>query len=61
MSSFYLFNHQLDYALTHFFIEANTTKGNINKFFTDPLIVSLTKKLSYKNIDKWMKKLLEIS
>ncbi len=32
----------------------------MNKFLTDPLMVSLTEKLSYKNADKWIEKLLEI-
>lgn len=36
-STFYLFNDQLDYALAHYFAESETTKGNLNKFLTDPL------------------------
>ncbi len=60
-NSFYPFNDQLDYCLAHYFAESETTKGNVNKFLTDPLIVPLTKKLSYKNVDEWMEKLSEIS
>ena len=33
----------------------------MNQFLTDPLIAPLTKKLSYKNADELMEKLLEIS
>ena len=53
-SGFYPFNNQLDYILAHYFIESKTIKGNMNKFLTDPLMVPLTGKLSYKNADKWM-------
>ena len=49
-NSYYLFNDQLDYALAHYFAELETTKGNINKFLSDPLMTSLTKKLFYKNL-----------
>ena len=59
-NSFYPFNDQLDYALAHYFAELETTKGNVNKFLSDPLMTPLTKKLSYKNADKWMEKLSEI-
>ena len=59
-NSFYLFNDQLDYALAHYFAESKTIKGNVNKFLSDPLMTPLTKKLSYKNADKWMEKLSEI-
>ena len=51
-NSFYLFNDQLDYGIAHYFADSETTKGNMNKFLTDPLIALLTKKLSYKNADK---------
>lgn len=60
-SSFYPFNDQLDYVLTHYFIESETTKGNKNKFLTNPLITLLTEKLCYKNANEWMEKLSEIS
>ena len=58
--SFYPFNDQLDYGLAHYFAKLEITKGKVNKFLTDPLMTSLTKKLSYKNTDEWMEKLLEI-
>ena len=51
-NSFYPFNDQLDYALAHYFAESEMTKGNVNKFLSDPLITLLTKKLSYKNADE---------
>ncbi len=51
-NGFYHFNDQLDYGLAHYFTESETTKGNVNKFLTDLLMAPLTKKLSYKNIDK---------
>ena len=60
-TSFYPFNNQFDYALSHYFAKLETTKNNINKFLTDPLMTSLTKKLSYKNTDKQREKLSEIS
>ena len=59
-NSFYLFNNQLDYALAHNFAKLETTKGNINKFLSDPLMTSLTKKLSYKNVDESIEKMSEI-
>ena len=59
-NSFYPFNDQLDYALAHYFAELETIKGNVNKFLSDLLITPLSKKLFYKNADKWMKKLSEI-
>ena len=59
-NSFYLFNDELGYALAHYFAESETTKCNINKFLSDLLIIPLTKKLFYKNVDEWIEKLLEI-
>ncbi len=59
-NSFYSFNDQLDYGLAHYFAESETTKGNVNKFLTDPLMAPLTEKLSYKNADEWIEKLSEI-
>ena len=60
-SSFYYFKNQLDYALVYYFAELEITKGNINKFLTDPLMTAFTEKLSYTNTNEWIKKLLEIS
>ena len=54
---FYLFNDQLDYALAHYYAELETTKCNVDKFLTNPLMKPITEKLSYCNADKWMKKL----
>ncbi len=51
-NSFYSFYDQLDYSLAHYSVKSETTKGNMNKFLTDPLMAPLTKKLSYKNIDE---------
>ena len=45
---FYPFYNQLDYALAHYFAKSETTKGNIDKFLSDPLIALFTEKLSYK-------------
>ena len=59
-NSFYPFNDQLDYALTHYFAESEMTKGNVNKFLSDLLMTPLTKKLFYKNTDERMEKLSEI-
>ena len=33
----------------------------MNKFLNDLLMVSFIKKLSYKNVNEWIKKLLKIS
>ena len=46
--------------MAHYFTELETTKGNVNKFLSDPLMTPLTKKLSYKNVDEWIEKLSEI-
>lgn len=59
-NSCYLFNNQLDYALGYYFTESKTIKDNINKFFSNLLMTSFTKKLSYKNADEWLKKLSKI-
>ncbi len=48
---FYPFNDQLDYALAHYFAESETTKRNVDKFLSNPLIKPITKKLSYRNSD----------
>ena len=48
-NSFYSFNNQLDYSWAHYFIELETIKSNINKFLTNLLIASFSKKLDYKN------------
>ena len=57
---FYLFNDQLDYALTTYFAKSETTKYNVDKFLSNPLMKLITKKLSYCNVDKWTKKLFII-
>lgn len=57
---FYPFHHLLDYPLAHYFAKAKTTKSNINKFLTEPLMALLIEKISYQNADKWMKKILKI-
>lgn len=57
---FHPFNDELDYALAHYFAESETTKGNVDKFFSNPLMRSITEKLSYQNADEWMKKLSTI-
>ena len=57
---FYLFNDQEDCALAHYFIGSRTIKSKINRFLSNLLIVPLTEKLSYQNVDKWMKKVSEI-
>lgn len=42
-------------------VRSKITKKNVNKFLTDSLIVLFSKKLSYKNANEWIEKLLEIS
>ena len=49
---FYLFHNQLDYILSHYFAESETTKDNVNKFLSNPLITPLTEKLYYQNTNK---------
>ena len=51
-NSFYPFNNQLDYSLAQYFAKLETTKNNINEILTDLLMAPLTKKLSYKNVNK---------
>ncbi len=57
---FHPFNDQLDYVLATYFAESETTKGNVDRFLSDPLMAPLTKKLSYRNADEWMEKLSDI-
>lgn len=49
---FYSFNNKFDNALAHYFAKFETTKRNINRFFTNLLIKPIIKKLLYCNIDK---------
>ncbi len=49
---FYLFHDQLDYGLAKYFAESETTKSNVDKFLSEPLMAPLTEKLSYRNADK---------
>lgn len=49
---FYLFNNQLDYALAHYFAKSETTKRNMDKFLSNPLIKLIIKNLLYCNIDE---------
>lgn len=42
---FNLFNNQVNYVLTHYFVELRTTKYNIDKFFFNPLMKFIIKKL----------------
>ncbi len=49
---FYPFNDQLDYALTNYFAKPETTKRNVDKFLSNPLLKPITKKLSYCNTDE---------
>lgn len=58
---FYLFNNQFDHDLAHFFVILQTIMGNMNIFLTNLLMTSFTKMLLYKNIYKWIKKLLKIT
>ena len=57
---FCFFNNEFDYALAHYFAELETTKRNINRFYTNSLMKPITKKLSYYNTDKWIEKLCAI-
>ena len=59
-NSFYPFNDLLDYALAHYFAKSKRNKCNVKNFLSDSLMTVLTKKLSYKNADKWMENLSEI-
>ncbi len=51
-NSFYLFHNQLDYRLAKYFAESETTKSNVDKFLSKPLMAPLTEKLSDQNADK---------
>lgn len=48
----YLFNNQLDYALVNYIAKSETTKNIVDKFLSNLLIKSITKKLSYCNINE---------
>lgn len=54
---FDLFNNQPEYVLANYFTESETIKSNIDKFLSNLLMALLTKKLSYQNANKWIKKL----
>ncbi len=49
---FYLFHDQIYYGLAKYFAESETTKSNVDKFLSDPLMAPLTKKLSYWNVNE---------
>lgn len=42
----------MNYTLANYFADSETTKTNINRFLSNPLIALLTKKLYYQNTDK---------
>lgn len=44
---FHLFNDQLDYVLAKYFVDFETTKGNVDKFLSNTLMAPLIKNLSY--------------
>ena len=54
---FIFFHDQLNYRLAKYFTESKTTKSNVNKFPSEPLIASLIEKLSCQNADEWIEKL----
>ena len=39
---FYLFHDQLNYGLVKYFAESKTTKSNVDKFLSEPLMAPLT-------------------
>ena len=49
---YYPFNDQLDYALANYFAESETTKSNVDRFLSNPLMAPLTEKLFYQDADK---------
>ena len=49
---FYSFNSKPDYTLAHYFADLETTKRNVHKFLTNPLMKLITKNLSYCNTDE---------
>lgn len=57
---FYLLKNHVDYAITHYFTNFETTKHNLNRFLLNLLMTLLIKKLSYQNVDKLIEKLSEI-
>lgn len=59
-NSFYSFNGQLDYVLDHYFTDLETTKCNVDKFFTNSLIKPIIKNLLYYNISELIEKLSAI-
>lgn len=59
-NSFYLFKDQFYYTLAYYFAKSKTTKANVNKLLSDLLMTLFTEKLSYKNANEWMGKLLKI-
>ena len=42
----------IEYILTYYFEKLKIFRGNVNKFFIDLLMASLTKKLSNKNANE---------
>ena len=44
---FYSFHDQLNYGLAKYFAQSETTKINVDKFLSEPLMVLLTEKLFY--------------
>lgn len=58
---FYPFNNQINYALADYFSDFETTKCNVNRFFTKLIIKPIIKNLSYRNRDKWIEKWFAIT
>ena len=57
---FYSFYDHLNYRLAKYFAKFKTSKSNIDKFLSEPLIVLLIEKLSYWNVDQKTEKFSEI-
>ncbi len=53
---FYPLHDQFDYRLAKYFAEFKNTKSNIDKFLFELLMVLLTEKLFYQNMDKYIEK-----
>ena len=49
---FGLFYDQLDYTLTHYFTKLKSTKRNVDKFLSNPLMKPFIKKLLYPNANE---------
>ena len=59
-NSIYPFKSEIDYALAHWFFQAQCTKGAVDRFFQDKRLAPLHSGLSFQSAQQWLVQLERI-